>query len=996
MGIAILLLQTSGVQAQSNGQLELIASDANHVILELVLTGYDTGTRNVNGTNYSVLSVPGLSRTGAAGKPQLPVKGTMIGIPPGAQPSLKILTDDSRRDTLPYPPIPVAQEQAPIDPRQTMPREPTVSIAPDSNTYSANQFYPAAAARIVSVGDWRSQHYATVEFDPLQYNPSGRQLLFHRRLRVEITFTYPQGKSPTTLGGTVNEGRFEAVLRNTLSNYDSAKNWRRPSTTTRAPGAKSQTVYPSSSPWYKIAVNSDGIYKITCTDLAGKGINLSTLDPSTLQIFKQETELAINVVGTNWGTCDSNTKYLEFFAQGIDTKYTDTNVYWLTYGATTGRRMALRDGGAQGYTHAPGFMATTHLEKNYMYRSYMPMVEDMDHWYWNYLAPVYGITDTLSDHGFQIPHLASLTVSPTLKTALAGYSAGLHHTQTFMNGHLIDESVWGGKGEHRTTITFNSSYLNPGANTIRVKELNDLDISDFVFVNNFDVSYPSAFAAISDTLRFTQTEAASWQYEVTGFTASSIETFDITDPFSVTLFVNTLITPTSPSYTLQFADAIAAPHEYLALTAAQRKSPLSITPDTPSSLHDVSNGADYIIIAYGDFLSSIQRLANYRAAQGLRVKVVDVQDVYDEFNDGVMDPQAIRDFLKYANDYWSSPAPFYVLLVGQGTFDPRGYCATSGVCKDITTPANSTLLPPYLRMVDPWMGQTASDNRLVSFNDGSGNTLPTMAIGRLPALSAADVDAMVTKILNYEQNPAAGNWRSKVAFVTDNAYDANGLADGAGNFWAFSDAVASNPQYIPFPFTADRIYFNPCTDTTAYPQCALPYARYATSGAVRNGIIAAINEGRLLVNYDGHAYIDYWANERLFTASDIGVLANGSRLPVILSMTCYDGYFIFPGLTSMAETSVRLAGRGALAAWAPAGQGIATGHDYLDQGFFDAVMQHRVVELGVAAVAGKTTLWTDSGGGSLDLIDTFNLFGDPASRLMPDWNGYQYLPFIKR
>jgi hypothetical protein len=60
--------------------------------------------------------------------------------------------------------------------------------------------------------------------------------------------------------------------------------------------------------------------------------------------------------------------------------------------------------------------------------------------------------------------------------------------------------------------------------------------------------------------------------------------------------------------------------------------------------------------------------------------------------------------------------------------------------------------------------------------------------------------------------------------------------------------------------------------------------------------------------------------------------------------------------------------------------GVATGHDYLDRGFFEAVMEKSVTRIGPAAIAGKINLYTNTGG-NLDLLDTFNLLGDPATNM---------------
>ena len=49
--------------------------------------------------------------------------------------------------------------------------------------------------------------------------------------------------------------------------------------------------------------------------------------------------------------------------------------------------------------------------------------------------------------------------------------------------------------------------------------------------------------------------------------------------------------------------------------------------------------------------------------------VVDIDDIYDEFSDGLFNPFAIRRFLRYAYNSWQQPAPTYVVLVGDAHYD---------------------------------------------------------------------------------------------------------------------------------------------------------------------------------------------------------------------------------------------------------------------------------------------------------------------------------------
>ncbi len=978
VGVCVLAFGAS-VRAQTPSPVRVLQSDATRIVLELELGDYAAREQRAGGAVYAAVTIAGLGNTHAPGEPQLPVASALIAIPPGAQPTLHIRALETRRAALASPPLVAPTMRVEAHPAQPLAQPAGYTFAPEPAIYTANQFYPAQAARLAAQGNWRSQRLVAVEFAPIQVNPVTRELLFHRRVRVEIALSYPRGAAASPQVGAVNEGAFESVLQAAVLNYAAAKNWRTQIVVPRAP----RSSLALTGARYRVTLDADGIYRITCAQLASAGIVPGSFDPSTLQIFRQANELALDVAGNTWATCDAG-DYVEFFGQAANSKYTRTNVYWLTYGAAAGKRMAHRDGSGAGETPAT-FTASLHLEQNVLYQSASPRVEEFEHWFWNYVSAAYGVP--AREYAFELDALAAGDTA-TLQFDLVGYTAGAHHTQIALNGNLLADVRWSGAVEHRATVAFPHAYLSLGANTIRVTDPGDADVGDAVFVDYFDLNYARPFTARDDALRFAPGAPGAWRYAIAGFSSPSIAAFDITDPLNVARIVNPLITQPAAPHTLYFADANAAPREYLALTDAQRRAPLAITRVTSANLASASNGADYILIAPGAFIAAAQPLANFRATQNLRVKVVAAQDVYDEFSDGMFDPAALRNFLAYAYAHWQTPAPAFVLLVGDGSYDFKNYSGAN----------EPNWVPPNLRLVDPWLGETASDNRFVAFQDAANNPLPFLAIGRLPAQSAADVTAMVNKILAYEQNPPAGNWRARLTFVADAAYRADGTPDAAGNFWSESDRIAGDPRYVPAGFSAERIYFNPCA------ACVLPYPSYATAAAANRALVAALNDGRLIVNYSGHGAPTVWSFDRqtgdsLLTVDAVNNLANGGKLPVLLEMTCYTGSFHFPGLATLAEASVRAAGKGAVASWAASGLGVNAGHRYLDLGFFDAVMQRGVRQVGSAAVLGKLNLWA-TGAANYDLIDTFNLLGDPASRLpfpiLSTNTNANYLPFIAR
>ena len=131
------------------------------------------------------------------------------------------------------------------------------------------------------------------------------------------------------------------------------------------------------------------------------------------------------------------------------------------------------------------------------------------------------------------------------------------------------------------------------------------------------------------------------------------------------------------------------------------------------------------------------------------MKVVDVADLYDDFNDGIYSPVAIRNFLAYAYANWTAPAPQYVLLVGDGHWNFKGYGqATYGVPDPI-------YMPPMLARVDPFQGEVDSTNLLAAIV--GDDIMPDLMIGRFPVNNKQELDAIIDKTIAYETGANLAN-----------------------------------------------------------------------------------------------------------------------------------------------------------------------------------------------------------------------------------------------
>jgi hypothetical protein len=347
--------------------------------------------------------------------------------------------------------------------------------------------------------------------------------------------------------------------------------------------------------------------------------------------------------------------------------------------------------------------------------------------------------------------------------------------------------------------------------------------------------------------------------------------------------------------------------------------------------------------------------------------VVKIQDIYDQFGYGIVGKDPIHAFLSYAYQNWEAPAPSYVVLMGDGHYNPKGYnSGYYGTWRE-------SFIPPYLTYADPYLGETVTDNRYVDIT--GDDPLPDMMLGRMAVMTEEQAAAFVNKIISYEQNPSSIDWQSPVLAVADNS-------DSGGNFPAISQFLLSSS--LPEEYQAQRVYLGVTHSTIADAKAA---------------ILAAINDGKFLVNYIGHGATYQWADGAggLLAADDVVGLTNLNKYPIISAMTCKEGYYINPDLTagdaeSLAEVITRAENKGAIASWSPTGMSVATGHDIINRELFVAIFSDLVPRIGQATQQSLLDLWAS--GTYLDLIDTYLLFGDPATMIKRELRAF--LPFILR
>ena len=685
----------------------------------------------------------------------------------------------------------------------------------------------------------------------------------------------------------------------------------------------------------RIALGETGLYAITAADIAA-AFNVSEI---AARRWIQRNSLSLEHRGkdiASFATADNSA--LLFYGQKIDSIYTDTNVYTLSK-RWKGKRMAVVSGSGPIPVDTPAFYTELlDVEQDLMPVTTLPVDPDSDYWYWDFIyatsdgasklftLPAPGAVNTLNDKAF-------------LKIRLQGFSADPeafpdHHVRVLLNDIEIGQTQWDGATPHVAEFSFDQMLLLDGENTVEIIGTLGSDVNQSLFlIDGFELRYQRWYQAVGNQLLVRGGGNATVTVE--GFSNDAIQVFDVSNPLWPKLIQATTVDEIGDGWRVSFTPA-DEDTPYLVVADSAWLYPSDMSARASSDLKNFRNRADHLIIAPDSLAESAQELADYRNTTGLNSQVVNLQAIYDEFNDGIASPYAIRDFLSYTYRYWRMP-PQYVVLLGDGTFDykdQQGY--------------GDNLVPPL--MVQTEWGLFAADGRFgdVVKNDG----IPEIAIGRLPVLSAEELAAYIEKLIAYE-SAASASWNDQIILAADNP-------DSAGDFSADSDALAG---LVGSDYSVKKVYLGELGISEG-----------------RQQFLDYFNMGAKVINYIGHGAPNLLADEGLFRSSDISGLYNGDQLPVFSALTCSAGRFDLPGYAFLSEALITHSRGGAIACWSPSGFSYNADAVQLNRGLFQALFMDGKNILG-DAVSQSLKYYGNMPSSKRFMLDNYNLLGDPATRL---------------
>ena len=287
----------------------------------------------------------------------------------------------------------------------------------------------------------------------------------------------------------------------------------------------------------------------------------------------------------------------------------------------------------------------------------------------------------------------------------------------------------------------------------------------------------------------------------------------------------------------------------------------------------ISPDAEYLIISHADFIGTqaMSDLVSLRETE-YTVQVVDVDQIYAQYSQGVFDANAIKEFI---GDKMSQSSTKMVLLVGDDTYDYKN-----------RLDLGEESFIPSLYLTSPRVMPADS-----VYVDQDGNQIPDIAIGRFPVETVEEFSNVVEKTVLFSQR-----------VYPQHALLATNYTDGIG---------ASHFQPIL------RSLFR---SSWAITDILMTEDTVEARDSAMASLLDSLNEssGSGLMVYTGH---NSHATGPMFTSFEIPLLANQGKPFTAILVDSFTGFYVSDQITDaigvQAEGLLVADGIGAAAVFAP-------------------------------------------------------------------------------
>ncbi|MGY6629499.1 MAG: C25 family cysteine peptidase [Wenzhouxiangella sp.] len=593
------------------------------------------------------------------------------------------------------------------------------------------------------------------------------------------------------------------------------------------------------------------------------------------------------------------------------------------------------------------YLARVHINQDNGYHFGNPLP---DPWF---AARLRSNNSNLRQHITQVPvSQAFIPSGPArLEVQVAGGTAPpvspAHHVRVYFNGVSVAESKFEGLSPDRLIGEVPAHLIQPGNNEVRVFLPGGTEAPvDIVFLDTITLYYPRATQLGEGQRVLIESHNSEGALRVAGLGARSrgmVYAWDGADLFRLAAY---------PLGTNQFQFQTLQDRANVQYFAASQQGAIQPTAVGSVGANDLlDEAADLLVIAHPAFLPvsarelhPLNRFVQQRQSEGWSVRLINIEDIQAHYGGGMPLPQALPRFLQEADQAF---AYSHVLLVGGDSYDYHDHLGLGSI-SFIPTFYTATSRIPH----------TPADALLA---DLTGDGVSDKALGRWPVRSLGDLEAIVTKTLDWSGN-------------------ANALA---GAVWV---ADSDDPNQASFRSQAERMIDG--LVEAGWPEDELHRVFIDDIGdvtAARHALFDLLEQGQAFTGFVGHGAPAMWTFQGLVAPNDLADLDNRGRPTLVSTSTCYTSYFVSPFSETVAHrwmNGFMLDGAGNQVAGAANGavaiHGAATLSNYAQNEF---VVQRVKQALMDGATLGEAVLQARQAAAERrmnDQVRNWTLLGDPT------------------
>ena len=660
--------------------------------------------------------------------------------------------------------------------------------------------------------------------------------------------------------------------------------------------------------WFKFKVEKTGVHKIDRTFLNSLGMNTEGINPRNLKVYGNGgqtlpllnsrnaifdlPENAIQVVGEEDGSFDSG-DYILFYGTNTEgfvldndsnlNPYSDVSYYYVTADGGPGKRV-------QPMTEPSGqvnHVITQFDDYKFHEKDEFSPTKLGRRWYGDRF-------DIKNEQHFEFSFPNIVSDKP-MRVSMRAAAASESETSmaVTINGASLTPMVFSRLGEGNIlSERVLTTPIPASGETVMVDMVynNSGNPSSVGYLDYINIEARRQLQGVDGQLAFRYKDAAFLtgigEYQIGNATQFS-QVWDVTDPYFITNKTNE-----NNASSISFKQSLGVLREYVAINPNNYFVPVKIANSTVGNqdlkgtiFKDESGGfkdVDYIIITAPFLIQPALRLANHhKNLQGLNVKVVTTDRIYEEFSSGKQDIGAIRNFIRYVYYNASDPSKRlkYVGIMGDTSIDYKSRLANNNNIVPTfnvisgTSESNSFMSDDFFGNMDPNEGTIGGNSYDEDGNKKSDIDRLDIAMGRMVVDNVSLANAMVDKVINYTTKNSYGNWRTNFVLISD---DVDKLGeeilqkslDDLGN-----EISAEKPFINVKKIHSDAFQQQTSAGGNRYPD-------------VNDAIVSAIDVGAIIMNYFGHGGEDGLAHEAIYTKETAQELKNKNNLPCIVTVTC--------------------------------------------------------------------------------------------------------------